>query len=980
MKVDYSLDEAETPSAIPGEAREAKRGDAFYRRHIGPRDADFREMLDVVGCDSMSELLSKTIPESIRLAQPLSLPCPLSEGELLHELRLLASKNKLWRSFIGMGYANTLVPPVIQRCIFENPGWYTQYTPYQAEISQGRLEALLNFQTMVIDLSGLPVANASLLDEGTAAAEAMTLSLRAKKRKSARKYFVVNGVHPTTLEVLKTRAEPLDIELVCGSFEQCSFDDSFFGALFQYPASEGRISDPRDFIERAHRAGMLVAAASDLLSLMLLKSPGEMGADICFGSAQRFGVSLGFGGPHAAFFAVREELKREIPGRLVGVSKDKSGKQAYRLALQTREQHIRRERATSNICTAQVLLAVMSGMYAVYYGPAGLRRIARRTAKLAALAAGLACRCGCSVLSNNFFDTLQFEVSPTNVPLVLKRAEDEKINLRLYNDAGCFGATFDETTSVADVCDLVYVLSGVRPSLEDAAGTFESCEPAIPEKLLRTDAVLQHPVFNSYHSEAEFVRYVERLRSKDLSLTTSMIPLGSCTMKLNAAVEMLPLSWPEFTGIHPFVPKEQAEGTLELICRLEGLLGEITGLPGVSLQPNAGSQGEYTGLLLIRAYHRSRGEAKRNICLIPVSAHGTNPASAVLAGMEIQTVRCDDFGNVDLKHLQEVAEKYADRLSAMMLTYPSTHGVFENSVTMIAEIVHRCGGLLYMDGANLNAQVGLCRPGDFGVDVCHLNLHKTFAIPHGGGGPGVGPVCCNARLRPFLPKHIYAECGGDQGVGAVSSAPWGSASVLLIPYAYISLMGEEGLRKATQAAILNANYIAARLEPYFRVLYRGEHGYVAHECILDLRNLKKESGVDVSDVAKRLMDYGFHAPTVSFPVAETLMVEPTESESKAELDRFCEAMISIHAEIKEITDGKADKENNLLKNAPHTAEKACSDSWSYPYSRERAVYPLPYVREHKFWPAVSRIDNAYGDRNLFCSCPFPSGSPNQGDS
>jgi glycine dehydrogenase len=942
--------------------------DSFAQRHIGPGPASLQDMLESMGFASLDELIARTVPPHIRLQRPLQLKKSLSEHEVLQELKSIASKNQIFRSFIGMGYANCITPTVIQRNILENPSWYTQYTPYQAEIAQGRLEALLNFQTMVMDLTGLEIANASLLDEATAAAEAMTMSyeLRAKAKAGQEKktFFISAACHPQTIEVVSTRANPLGIEVLVGDHETFDFSQPIFGALLQYPATNGAIYDYEAFVERAHQAGALVTVAADLLSLTLLKPPGEFGADIAVGNSQRFGVPFGYGGPHAAYFATREAYKRQIPGRIVGVSHDVYGKPALRLALQTREQHIRRDQATSNICTAQVLLAVMASMYAVYHGPEGLTKIAQRVHQATVtLAEGLK-RLGYTLGAEPFFDTLQVHVGEHSAKDILAAAKARSINLRIF-DAETFGISLDETTSAKDLEDLLAVFKGGQTVGFTIATEMSS---AIEKEFARTSPFLTHPVFHRYHSETELLRYMNRLQAKDLSLTTSMIPLGSCTMKLNATTEMMPVTWPEFGNIHPFVPLEQTRGYQILFQQLEAQLAEITGFAGISLQPNAGSQGEYTGLLVIRAYHQHRNEGHRTICLIPTSAHGTNPASAVMAGFRVVPVACDAQGNIDVADLKAKAETHKENLAALMVTYPSTHGVFEESITELCAIIHSYGGQVYMDGANLNAQVGLCRPGDFGADVCHLNLHKTFCIPHGGGGPGMGPIGVAKHLVPFLPKHSVVETGGNKGIGAVAAAPWGSSSILLISWTYIRLMGATGLTEATKVAILNANYMAHKLEPYYPILYRGKEGLVAHECILDLRQLKISAGIEVDDIAKRLMDYGFHAPTVSWPVAGTMMVEPTESESKEELDRFCEAMIAIREEIRAIEEGRADPADNALKNAPHTAQVLLSDSWNHGYSREQAAYPAPWTREHKFWPAVSRIDNVYGDRNFVCSC------------
>jgi glycine dehydrogenase len=956
--------------------------DRFTARHIGPRDEDVARMLRVIGASSLAALIDDVVPAAIRLGRALQLPNPVSEHELLDELQGLAAQNQVWRSFIGMGYSDCVTPPVIQRNILENPGWYTQYTPYQAEISQGRLEALLNYQTMVADLTGLPIANASLLDEATAAAEAMTmLHAVAPVGEAARTFLVSDACHPQTVDVVRTRAEPLGIEVVVADVDGYDLARGVFGVLVQYPASDGAIADHRALIARAHTAGALVVMATDLLALTLLVPPGELGADVAIGSAQRFGVPLGYGGPHAAFFATKEEWVRKMPGRLIGVSQDAHGHVALRMALQTREQHIRREKATSNICTAQVLLAVVASMYAVYHGPAGLRAIAARVAALTnVLARGLA-RLGIKVKHAHYFDTLRVEGSAAEVAAWVRAAEARRVNLRRI-DARALGIALDETTRAEDLQALWEIFDreiSDREISQAGAPRFTAAElareigehaaPAAPPALCRSSDYLTHPVFNRHHSETEMLRYMRRLEARDLSLTRSMIPLGSCTMKLNATVEMVPITWPAWNRLHPFAPPSQAGGYRVIFKQLEAMLAEITGFSGVSLQPNAGSQGEYAGLLVIRKYHQSRGQEGRNVCLIPSSAHGTNPASAAMVGYKVVVVACDERGNVDLGDLARKAEEYRDRLAALMVTYPSTHGVFEREIQTICAIVHQHGGQVYMDGANMNAQVGLCRPGDIGADVCHLNLHKTFCIPHGGGGPGMGPIAVARHLASFLPRHGVVETGGAEGIGAISAAPWGSASILLISWAYIRLMGAEGLTQATRVAILNANYIATRLDPIYPVFYRGEKGFVAHECILDMRALKKIAGVDVEDIAKRLIDYGFHAPTMSFPIPSTMMVEPTESEPLAELDRFCEAMVAIRAEIREIEDGVAPREGNLLKNAPHTAASLLTDEWSAPYSRAKAAFPVASLRDDKFWPPVGRLNNVLGDRKLFCSCP-----------
>ena len=940
--------------------------DAFVHRHNGPSCDEIEQMLQELGFSSLDSLIESTIPSRIRRDTPLNLPQPLSETAALAKLKQIASKNQLFRSFIGMGYHDCITPPVIQRNILENPGWYTAYTPYQAEIAQGRLEALLNFQTMIVDLTGLEIANASLLDEATAAAEAMTLSYGFSKTK-ANAYFVSEDCHPQTLEVVQTRARPLGIEVIVGNPRQFTFDRPVFGVLLQYPATDGAVYDYREFVEQAHTVGAVVTVAADILSLALLTPPGEFGADIAVGSTQRFGVPLGYGGPHAAYFATRDEYKRQIPGRIVGVSKDVNGDRALRLALQTREQHIRREKATSNICTAQVLLAVIASMYAVYHGPGGIKRIAETVHHLTVILATGLNRLGYNLGSEPFFDTLRVELGTKSQSELIAAAANHQINLRIL-DKTTLGISLDETTTLEDLQNIWEIFASGEPlpfTVEQLATEVNS---RFDSTFARTSSYLTHPVFNRYHSETELLRYLHRLESKDLSLTTSMIPLGSCTMKLNATAEMIPVTWPEFGKIHPFAPVAQTQGYQMLFQQLEAGLAEITGFAGISLQPNAGSQGEYAGLLVIRQYHEHRGESHRNVCLIPTSAHGTNPASAVMCGMKVVPVACDQDGNINVEDLKAKAQKHSENLAALMVTYPSTHGVFEVGIKDLCQVIHDCGGQVYMDGANMNAQVGLCRPGDFGADVCHLNLHKTFCIPHGGGGPGMGPIGVMPHLVPFLPGHSVVKVGGDVAIGAVSAAPWGSASILPISWMYMAMMGASGLKAATQVAILNANYIAKRLEPYYPVLYKGKTGLVAHECILDLRSLKKTAGIEVEDIAKRLMDYGFHAPTVSWPVAGTIMVEPTESESKEELDRFCEAMMAIREEIRAIEAGTMDRENNPLKNAPHPAMVAIASDWNRPYSREQAVFPAPWTREHKFWPSVGRIDNAYGDRNLVCAC------------
>ncbi|MCB9115856.1 MAG: aminomethyl-transferring glycine dehydrogenase [Caldilinea sp.] len=940
--------------------------DTFARRHLGPTPFDIEHMVEVLDVDSLDDLIAETVPANIRLPQPLNLDAPRSESEVLADLRALAQRNRLYRSFIGMGYYGTLTPGVILRNILENPGWYTQYTPYQAEISQGRLEAMLNFQTMIIDLTGMDIANASMLDEGTAAAEAMTLAKRAQKRgQNGNVCFVSEKCHPQTIDVMRTRAEPLGLQVVVGDHRTYEFGGETFAALVQYPDTEGTIEEFGDFCAAAHAAGALVIVATDLLALTLLTPPGDFGADVAVGNSQRFGVPMGFGGPHAAFMATRDELKRLMPGRLVGVSMDAEGNPAMRLSLQTREQHIRRDKATSNICTAQVLLAVMASMYAVYHGPDGLRDIARRTHLMAEILRSRLQALGYTTNDGAIFDTLKVSGGPHTQEQIRRLALANDVNLRYYA-GGAVGVSLDEAVTVNELRTLLEIFGD--DGTADVEALARSVKLDFDAPLARTSTFLTHPVFNSYHGEHEMLRYIKRLESRDLSLAHSMIPLGSCTMKLNATTEMIAVTWPEFAGLHPFAPADQSLGYQELFARLEKWLAEITGFAAVSLQPNAGSQGEYAGLLVIRGYHHARGDDHRTVCLIPSSAHGTNPASAVMAGMDVVVVACDENGNVDLDDLRAKADQHADRLAALMVTYPSTHGVFESAIHDICEIIHARGGQVYMDGANMNAQVGLTSPAAIGADVCHLNLHKTFTIPHGGGGPGMGPICVAAHLAPFLPGSAVVEgVGGAESVGSVSAAPWGSADILSISYAYIAMMGEQGLTDATKVAILNANYIAARLDTYYPVLYKGEHGRVAHECIIDLRPIEHATHISAEDVAKRLMDFGFHAPTLSFPVAGTLMIEPTESESLAELERFCQAMIEIREEIRAIEEGRMDAQNNPLKHAPHTAAVVAGE-WDRPYSREQAAFPAPWVRERKFWPYVSRIDNVYGDRHLVCAC------------
>jgi glycine dehydrogenase len=937
---------------------------SFQSRHIGPRDEDVARMLEVVGAPTVDALTSDIIPPDIRLEAPLRLPPAESEFDYHQRLRGLASQNRVFRSYIGLGYHDTITPPAIARNVFENPGWYTPYTPYQAEIAQGRLESLLNFQTMVGDLTGMEVANASLLDEPTAAAEAMALMLRVHKRTSASVLLVAERIFPQVRDVMAARATPLGITIrPVANLDQAEFGEEVFGAYVQSPDDHGDVPDLRGFITRAHAAGVLVAVGADLLSLALFTPPGEMGADVVVGSAQRFGVPMGYGGPHAAFFATREQFVRQMPGRLIGVSVDARGRRAYRMALQTREQHIRREKATSNICTAQALLANMAAFYGVYHGPDGLRAIAARIRRQTLAVAAAAANLGWRLPNRVVFDTIRLEGPADRVARVRAAAERRNINFR-YPAPDAIQISLNETVSEADVDD---VMAAVREGGSGEAGP--GVRDAAPEGLTRTSAFMTHPVFHAHQSETEIMRYIRRLERKDLGLDTAMIPLGSCTMKLNAAAEMMPVGWPEFSRMHPFVPVEQAAGYARVFAELGDALAAITGLSAVSLQPNSGAQGEFAGLLAIQAYHRSRGQAQRDVALIPQSAHGTNPASAALAGMRIVIVACDAQGNVEVDDLRAKAAAQSERLACLMVTYPSTHGVFEQRIREICQIVHEHGGQVYMDGANMNAQVGVTSPAAIGADVCHLNLHKTFAIPHGGGGPGMGPIAVAKHLAPFLPGHAVIPTGGAQAIPAVSGAPWGSASILLISHAYVRMLGAEGMTAATQIAMLNANYLKARLEPHYPVLYSGRTGRVAHELIFDMRPFKAQTGIDEQDVAKRLMDYGFHAPTVSFPVAGTLMVEPTESEPIEELDRFCDAMIAIRGEIQAVIDGRADARDNVLKGAPHTAEETSSDTWTHPYSREQAAFPIAGLRDHKYWPAVSRIDNPYGDRNLMCICP-----------
>ena len=944
----------------------------FLARHLGPHHDDLHHMLDAIGADSVETLIQQTVPAAIRRKTPLALPGPVSEFAYLDALKKIAAKNKVLKSYLGQGYYGTVIPSVILRNVFENPGWYTQYTPYQAEISQGRLEALLNFQTMIADMTGMQVANASLLDEGTAAAEAMSmvhgLANRQTNGSPKNRFFVSEKVLAQTIDVLKTRAHPQGMEIVVGNHETVVFDSSFFGALFQYPAEDGAVLDYSSVTKKVHEGGGFVVVAADLMSLALLTPPGEFGADVVVGNSQRFGVPTGYGGPHAGFFATRMDYLRSLPGRIIGVSVDAHGHRAYRMTLQTREQHIRREKATSNICTAQALLAVMAGMYAVYHGPSGIRRIAVRIHSLTQALEKELSLLGYSQLHKTYFDTLKIAVPDGRA--ILNAAVKAGYNLRRIDDRH-IGVSLDETTSPEDVRALLKVFASVagkktREKEWEKIGTHQEQPYSTP--FVRTSPYLQHPIFNSHHSETKMMRYIKSLENKDLSLMHAMIPLGSCTMKLNAATELYPVSWPEFSSMHPFAPMDQAEGYREVFRELEHALCEITGLTACSLQPNSGAQGEFSGLMVIRAYHADHGQAKRNVILIPASAHGTNPASAVMAGFQVVVVGCDATGNIDVDDLRAKSEQHKSALAGLMVTYPSTYGIFEERIREICEIVHKSGGLVYMDGANLNAQVGLTSPAEIGADVCHINLHKTFAIPHGGGGPGMGPICVAQHLAAYLPRHPLVATGGEKGIHAVSAAPWGSASILLISYGYIKMLGAEGLADATRYAILNANYLKSKLEKHYPALYQGKNGRVGHEFILTMKSFK-EVDVEAEDVAKRLMDYGFHAPTVSFPVAGAVMIEPTESEPKSELDRFIEAMISIRKEIQEIQDGKADKSDNVLRNAPHTATEALSNDWKHAYSREKAVYPVAGLKENKFWVPVARINNTYGDRNIMCSCP-----------
>ena len=926
----------------------------FVDRHVGPNQEELSQMLHTIGVGSIEELIDLSIPKSIQSKEKLNVGNGISEKELIEKLKSIAEKNTIMKTYIGMGYYNCITPPVIQRNILENPGWYTQYTPYQAEISQGRLEALINFQTMVCDLTALPIANASLLDEATAAAEAMTMTYRMSKDRNI--FLVSKHCHPQTIDVLKTRSEPLGITIQLCDDDDFIFNQNVFGSILQYPDTNGSVNNFQKLTNAAHKESAYVIIATDLMSLALLKPPGELGADVALGSSQRFGVPMGYGGPHAAFFAVKENFKRFLPGRLIGVSVDSEGNQAYRMSLQTREQHIRREKATSNICTAQVLLAIMSGMYAVYHGPKRIKEIARTIHQHTCDLATSLSKAGYEILNDTFFDTIRFLGPDKTKEKLLKH----NINIREFSD-GSLGISIDETVMKKDISHLLSILN-VSHELNNIS--------TLPSDLRRETSFLSHPVFNSYHSETEMLRYIHRLETKDLSLNTSMIPLGSCTMKLNATTEMIGVTWPEFASIHPFVPVNQAKGYKHLFDDLSNWLGDITGLPGVSLQPNSGAQGEYAGLMVIRAFHLSQGDSNRNVCLIPESAHGTNPASAIMCGMEVIVVKCDSKGNIDIEDLKNKAQKHQNNLAALMITYPSTHGVFESTVQKICKIIHDHKGQVYMDGANLNAMVGVSRVSDIGVDVCHINLHKTFAIPHGGGGPGMGPICAAKHLTSFLPTHNVIPCNtSSNAISAVSATPWGSAGVLPISWSYMALLGNEGMKKSTSIAILNANYMAKLLEDHFPILYRGENGFNAHEFIIDLRPIRKESGITDEDIAKRLMDYGFHAPTMSWPVPGTLMIEPTESESKNELDRFCSAMISIKKEINDVIEGKSDAKNNMLKNSPHTMETITKETWDHPYTREDAVFPAPWLREYKYWPTVGRIENAIGDRNLICTCP-----------
>ena len=944
--------------------------DKFINRHIGPREHEIEDMLKVVGADSLDDLMEKTIPESIRMKTDMKLDDPLTEFEMLKEIKQIASENKLFKNYIGMGYYPTILPPVIQRNILENPGWYTQYTPYQAEISQGRLEALLNFQTLITEMTRLPIANASLLDEGTAAAEAMLMSKANSKNKTSTKIFISDKVFPQTKEVIKNRAIPRNIQLVFGDFREIELDESYFAVILQYPDDEGNINDFSNFIEKAHSKKLFVIIAADLLSLALLTPPGEIGADIVVGSTQRFGVPMMYGGPHAAFFATKEDFKRIIPGRIIGLSVDKNGNKAYRMALQTREQHIKREKATSNICTAQVLLAIMAATFAVYHGPTGIRAIAERVHRMTKTLDSILSKAGFIQKNEKYFDTLCYNITKEESAKIKEVSESQNVNFRYFEEN--IGISLNETTQFTDILEIANIFAGIKNisfKLDDIIEIYGQTNVDFGELFTRKSKILKSEIFNKYHSETELLRYLKSLENKDLSLTGSMIPLGSCTMKLNATAEMLGITDSGFTDMHPYAPVNQANGYMKLIKKLGDDLCEITGFSGITFQPNSGAQGEYAGLMIIRQYHMSRNDDKRNIVLIPSSAHGTNPASAVMAGMKVVVIDCDGNGNIDLNDLKSKSELYKDTLAALMVTYPSTHGVFEESIIEMCKIIHDNGGQVYMDGANMNAQVGLTSPALIGADCCHLNLHKTFTIPHGGGGPGVGPVAVAKHLVPFLPSEKIINEEDENTIGAVSAAPFGSAGILAIPYSYIKMTGTEGLKKATQVAILNANYLKEKLKNDYKVLYTGKNGMVAHELIFDMQDFKHRIGIDVEDIAKRLMDYGFHAPTVSFPVHGTLMVEPTESEPKSELDRFVEAMLSIRNEIRMVEEGKISPEDNPLKNAPHTALEVTSEEWNHPYSRMTAAFPVDNLRNKKYWPAVARINNAYGDRNLVCSCP-----------
>lgn len=953
--------------------------DQFAQRHIGPSDHELKAMLDTIGIDSLAQLIDETVPKNIRSEKELDLPESLTEYEYLNMLKAVAAKNKVYKSYIGLGYYNTIIPSVILRNVFHNPGWYTQYTPYQAEIAQGRLEALLNFQTMVSDLTGLPIANASLLDEGTAAAEAMAMffalkNKRAKEDEVARQFLVPKNIYPQTLDVLLTRAEPIGIEIVVAEAEEYTINQHTFGILLQYPGEDGAVKDYTTVVEQAKEAGIYVTVAADLMSLALLTPPGEWGADAVVGNTQQFGVPLGYGGPHAAYFSTKDEFKRQIPGRIIGVSIDQHGNRALRMALQTREQHIRRDKATSNICTAQALLAVMASMYAVYHGPHRIKAIAERIHAQTQIVDQELKKMGYILTNKHYFDTLRIDLQEAELQKnIQQEALSQEVNF-YYPYQRYVQLSIDETTTLEDLVQILQIFAKAKGatfelSAKDLATAYADLNSyQVPTNLVRTSAYLEHEVFNSHHSESQMMRYVKSLENKDLSLVHSMISLGSCTMKLNAAAELIPVTWEPFSSLHPFVPEDQAAGYQQIFEELEAYLCEITGFTACSLQSNSGAQGEYAGLLAIRAYHKSNGDTHRNIALIPSSAHGTNPASAVMVGMKVVVVKCDERGNIDLDDLKAKAEQHSENLAALMVTYPSTHGVFEVSIKEICATIHQHGGKVYMDGANMNAQVGLTSPGAIGADVCHLNLHKTFAIPHGGGGPGMGPICVNDSLAPFLPKHNFSTVGGEQGIYAVSSAGWGSASILLISYGYIRMLGKKGCKAATEYAILNANYIKARLEKDFQVLYTGVKGRAAHELIIDLRDFKKV-GISAEDIAKRLMDYGFHAPTLSFPVAGTVMIEPTESEDQAELDRFCDAMLQVRQEIDEVARGEADIKDNVLINAPHPVEHLLATTWEHPYSREKAAYPLAFVRQHKFWPAIGRVNNTFGDKNLICTCP-----------